>query len=217
MRLICPSEYTDLRKITMLFILLISVVYQVFPAGDNPNQMSDISAGDSIRNLDVTFEFDDDIICGFTIDSQNLDDETLEAPAFVAASDESGTPYQFQIKPGQDDIYSTDEFYYYVQILSNNKVRIDYTISPLAAGADSIPCTVSIKRNDQTAATDISIGSSEVSSINKTPLLELSTDVPRIHWWSFRVHFTKADFFKSERLSPVYNSTIKIIVDGGDI
>lgn len=199
------------RKRCIVFVALFHILLFSLLAAD---PYSDIDAGRSMRDMEVYFEFSDKIVGGFLSSADELSEATLEHPDFITP----GNGDSFEIKPNTDKSeYSTESFYYYAQILSDNSVRIDYSISPLKSGTDSIPFTVSIRRNDEEEFSDIPVGDIEVSSVNETPLIEVTSSTPIIKWWEFRVHFTRAQFFSEERQSPRYESTIKIIIDGGNV
>ena len=202
--------------ISAIIILLVPYAYASDDRASEP--LSTIDPGDRIDTIAVDFEFEDKVIGGFTASVQGLSDTSLVPPEFIVPG-EDGTLNGFAMTPDDGfSEYSTESFYYYVQILSDSRVRIDYSITPLQGGSEIIPFTVEIRHRDEETANKISVGTSTVSSGGSdSPLIDVAAIRPVIDWWEFRAYFTRKDFFSEKRTNPRYESTITITIDGGNV
>lgn len=204
-------------KYLLIPAILMMLISSVYASDSNAKPFSGIDAGDRLDDITVDFEFKDKVIGGFTASDQGLSDTSLALPEFLVPG-EDGTLNGFAMTPDADfSEYSTENFYYYVQILSDSRVRIDYSITPLQGGSDSIPFTVEIRHRGEEAVKPISVENSTVSSEGSdSPLINTTAVRPVIDWWEFRAYFTRQDFFSKDRTNPRYESTITIIIDGGN-
>ena len=205
-------------KYLLIPAILMMLISSVYASDSNAKPFSGIDAGDHLDYITVDFEFKDKVIGGFTASDQGLSDTSLVLPEFIVPG-EDGTLNGFAMTPDAGfSEYSTESFYYYVQILSDSRVRIDYSITPLQGGSEIIPFTVEIRHRDEETANKISVGTSTVSSGGSdSPLIDVATVTPVIDWWKFRAYFTRQDFFSEKRTNPRYESTITITIDGGNV
>ena len=171
------------------FIVLISILYLIAaPAFSADDVQPHIDPGISMEPVDVTFSFLDRIVYGFTA----TEPEDLE----TRIQDSSSSDLEFLMKWNDtQQRYETDLFYFFVQLFTQNSVRIDYKITRLdgESGTDYIPFHVSILDTDATEGTlpnVVNVKGEEVSG--SLPSLDTTRYFPESKCWELQAYLNRS-------------------------